>query len=221
MEIVLIIAYFLPILFLMAFIGHEGKKFLVWLLWGFLASIPVIILYPVVTHALPALWYPYLTVSPVLEEFFKALPIVISAVIGIKNSDRNLLACAMASGIGFSIVETWLVIDPAMLQLTLGNVMSVLARSFSTSLMHGCTTGIIGYGIVITRNFDRGALPALVFGFYTLAVTTHAMYNLLSVYYGEMGIIIDIIFPVVFFFFLLACYHVDLPGLFKKRSLAW
>ena len=218
MEIILIAAYFLPIVFLMAFIGHEGKKFLPYLLWGFLASIPVMILYPLITGALPGLPYPYLTISPLLEEFFKALPIIIPVIIGIKNSDEDLLACALASGIGFSIVETWMVIDPATLPLTLGNVLGVLARSFSTSLMHGCTCGLIGYGVVLIRNVDRWTLPALLFGFYTLAVTTHAIFNLFSEYYGEAGIIIDIIFPVLFFFFLLTCYHVDLPGLFRKGN---
>ena len=220
MEIILIAAYLLPIVFLMAFIGHEGKKFLVYLLWGFLASVPVIILYPFITNALPSLPYPFLTVSPLIEEFFKALPILIPVFIGIKKSDKDLLLYAMASGIGFSIIETWMVIDPIAIELTLGNVLGVLARSFSTSLMHGCTCGIIGYGIILTRNIDRGALPALLFGFYTLAVTIHAMYNLFAEYYGATGIIIDIIFPVVLFFFLLTCYHVDIPGIFKKRNAA-
>lgn len=218
MEIVLVATYLLPILFLMAFIGHDGKKFMVYLLWGIVASLPAILLFPVLIHALPALPYS-LTVSPLLEEFFKALPIIIPVTIGIRNSDKDLLVYAMASGIGFSIIETWIVIDPGSLQLTLENVMSVLARSFSTSLMHGCTCGIIGYGIVLIRNFDRGALPALLFGFYTLAVTTHAMYNLLLVeYYQPIGIIIDLIFPVILFFFLLTCYHADLPILFKKNN---
>ncbi|ACL15457.1 PrsW family glutamic-type intramembrane protease [Methanosphaerula palustris] len=217
MEIILVAAYLLPILFLIAFIGYRGKKFMIYLLWGIVATIPVNLLFPIFSPAFPTLPYS-LTVSPLVEEFFKALPIIIPVIMGVKNSDEDLLTYAMAAGIGFSIIETWTVIDPSALQLTLVPVLSILARSFSTSLMHGCTCGIIGYGIVLIKNFDRGALPILLFGFYTLAVTIHAIFNLLSEHYQLIGTIIDLIFPVVLFFFLLTCYHVNLPILFKKTD---
>jgi len=224
MEIVLVAAYFLPILFLIAFIGHNSKKFRIYLLWGVVASLPAIFMYLEYPNALPGDLYS-LTVSPLLEEFFKALPIIIPVIVGIKNSDRDLLVYAMASGIGFSIIEglldfsNWAARDPTILQFTLVNFMSILARSFSTSLMHGCTCGIIGYGIVLVQNFDRRALPALLFGFYTLAVTIHAMFNLLLLdQYRPIGVIIDLIFPMILFLFLRTCYQVDLPILFKKTD---
>jgi RsiW-degrading membrane proteinase PrsW (M82 family) len=227
MEILSVAAYFLPIFFLMAFIGRAGKKFTIYLFWGFLASVPVLVLTQMITPALPLdpslsiaenlanNRLRYLLVSPLFEEFFKALPIIIPAFIGIRNQDKDVLLYAMASGIGFSLVENWgfIFMNPETLPF-----LSVLARSFSTSLMHGCTCGIIGYGIVLIRNFDRAALPVLIFGFYTLAVTTHAMYNLLSVYHNVIGVIIDLIFPVLLFRLLLTCYHVDVPALFKKAN---
>lgn len=232
MDIVLVAAYFLPILFLMAFIGRAGKKYIIYLFWGFLASVPVLVLYPAIHGAFPTP-YPAIDISPPLEEFFKALPIIIPALIGIKNNDEDLLVCAMASGIGFSIIENIIFFNLNSLPFTLengmnvlvtffsdsppqANVMGVLLRSFSTSLMHGCTCGIIGYGIVLIRNFDRHALPTLLFGFYTIAVTIHAIFNLLSEY--EDLWLIDFIFPVALFFFLHACYHVDIPLLFKKNT---
>lgn len=222
MEIVLVAAYFLPILFLIAFIGHNDKKFRIYLLWGVVASLPAIFIYLKYSHALPGNIYS-LTVSPLLEEFFKALPIIIPVIVGIKNSDKDLLVYAMASGIGFSIIEglvdfgNWAALDPSILEFTLGSFMSILARSFSTSLMHGCTCGIIGYGVVLIRNFDHRALPSLLFGFYTLAVTIHAMFNLLFDHFQPIGIYLDLIFPMILFFFLRTCYQVDLPILFKKN----
>lgn len=224
MEIVPVAAYFLPILFLIAFIGHNGKKFRIYLLWGVVASLPAIFMYLNYSNALSEELYS-LTVSPLLEEFFKALPIIIPVIVGIKNSDKDLLVYAMASGIGFSIIEglldfiNWSTLDPTILEFTLGSFMSILARSFSTSLMHGCTCGIIGYGIVLIQNFDRRALPALLFGLYTLAVTIHALFNLLLIRnYWPIGAIIDLIFPMILFFFLRTCYQVDLPILFKKTD---
>jgi RsiW-degrading membrane proteinase PrsW (M82 family) len=218
MEIILAAAYLLPILILMAFIGKMGKRYILYLFWGFLASIPVLLLYPVIIQWMPSIPYPSVTVSPLLEEFFKALPIIIPALIGIRNSDEDLLVCAMASGVGFSIIENWTLLDPVTLELTLGNFLGLLARSFSTSLMHGCMCGIIGYGIVLTRNADRRALPALLFGFYTLSVTSHSLYNLLADYFGEAGIIVDLVFPVLLFLLLLTCYHVDIPALYRKSG---
>ena len=70
--------------------------------------------------------------------------------------------------------------------------------------MHGCTCGIIGYGIVIAGHFDHRAFPALILGFFTLAVTIHAIYNILgSAYFGLAGICVDLVFPVFLFFALL------------------
>ncbi|MFA4878355.1 MAG: PrsW family glutamic-type intramembrane protease [Methanoregula sp.] len=231
-DAVLLAAYLFPILFLMAFIGHEGKKYLIYLVWGIVVSIPVIILYDLITTTVPLsiLPYPELVASPLLEEFFKALPIIIPAIMGIKNSNRDLLVYAMAVGIGFSLLENWHTIDPASLMSSCegldpelftscweGNILTVLGLSFSTSLLHGCTCGIIGYGIVLIRNFDRKALPVLLFGFYTLAVTIHAIYNLLWVRGSLIDCVIDFSFPLVLFFFLLTCYQVDLPSIFKRE----
>lgn len=217
MEIPLVVAYLLPIMFLMAFIGRAGKKFIIYLFWGFLASVPMLVLFLMNIPELSVYPFGRITVSPLLEEFFKALPVIIPALMGIKNQDEDVLVYAMASGIGFSLVENGIYFFLQNLQSGPGSFLMVLGRSFSTSLMHGCTCGIIGYGIVLIRNFDRRALPALLFGFYTIAVTIHALYNLfLSSYFGIIGTTIDFIFPMVLFFFLLTGYRVDLSALFKK-----
>ncbi len=233
-DIELVAAYFLPILFLMAFVGRAGKKYIIYLFWGFLASVPVLILTPAIIHAIP-IANPELTVSPLLEEFFKALPIIIPALIGAKNRDDDLLVCAMASGIGFSLIENIIHVNSDLVgyQLqTIGTslagffstphaqaeIFAVLATSFSATLMHGCTGGIIGYGVVLIRNFDRAALPTLLFGFYTIAVMVHALYNLLLLpAFHRVGPMIDLIFPVFLFFLLHALYHVDVPVLFRKN----
>jgi RsiW-degrading membrane proteinase PrsW (M82 family) len=208
-DIWLLLAYFLPICFLAVFIGHTGKKFVLYLLWGFIASIPVVLLYPVIVERFPEIVSPALTISPVIEEFFKALPIVIPVILGHRNNNRDILVCALASGIGFSIMENWLLFGTENL-----GVFAVIVRSFSTSLMHGCTCGIIGYGMVLIRDSHKKALPALLLGFYMVAVLIHAFYNLNALYLGLAGTVADLFLPVVLFMLLLLCYHVDIPTLF-------
>jgi RsiW-degrading membrane proteinase PrsW (M82 family) len=214
MDLVFYAAYFLPFLFLMVFIGRIDTRFILFVVWGFIAAVPVYFLEPVVFHAaqteIPTVLLS-ITISPVVEEFFKALPLIILAMYGSRQQDRDIFLYAMASGIGFSIIETGL--------LPTQDLVVILTHSFSTALMHGCTCGIIGYGIVIAGHFDRRAFPSLILGFFTLAVTIHAIYNTLgSAFFGLAGICIDLIFPVFLFFALLACYHIDLPSLFRHHA---
>ena len=214
MDPILCAAYLLPVLFLVIFIGRIDTRFILFIVWGFIAAIPVYFLEPLlfqaaqneIPQALAAI-----TISPIVEEFFKALPLLILAIYGSRQQDRDIFLYAMASGIGFSIIETGLLPTP--------DLAVILLHSFSTALMHGCTCGIIGYGIVIAGHFDRRAFPALILGFFTLAVTIHAIYNTLgSAYFGLAGICVDLIFPVFLFFALLICYHIDLPTLFHHRT---
>ncbi|MFZ1128758.1 PrsW family glutamic-type intramembrane protease [Methanoregula sp.] len=216
MNLILCAAYLLPFLFLVIFIGRIGTRFILFVVWGFIAAVPVYFLEPVLFQAaqteIPAV-LASITISPIVEEFFKALPLLILALAGARQQDRDIFLYAFASGIGFAIIETGLISSP--------DLIVILTHSFSTALMHGCTCSIIGYGIVIAGHFDRRAFPSLILGFFTLAVTIHALYNLLgSAFFGLAGFCIDLVFPVILFFGLLMCYHIDLPALFRHRASA-
>jgi RsiW-degrading membrane proteinase PrsW (M82 family) len=210
MDIPLVLAYFLPIIFLSAFIGHTGKRFVLYLLWGFIASIPVVLLDQAIISNFPEIVSMELNISPLIEEFFKALPIIIPVILGNRNNSRDILVYALASGIGFSIMENWALFGKENL-----GVYAILIRSFSTSLMHGCTCGIIGYGMVLIRDSHKKTLPALLLGFFMIAVLIHAFYNLNALYMGLAGAVADLFLPLLLFLFLLVCYHVDLPTLFR------
>jgi RsiW-degrading membrane proteinase PrsW (M82 family) len=210
MDTVAILAYFLPICFFAVFIGHLGKKFVYFLIWGFIAAMPVYFMTPFLTAYFPEVISPAVTFSPILEEFFKALPLAIPVILGSRSSNRDVLIYAMAAGIGFSITENFILFG-----IENTSFFAILIRSFSTSLMHGCTCGIIGYGIVLIRDFHEKALPALLLGFYTVAVLIHAFYNLNFLFFGTVGMIVDLILPLLLFAFLLFCYHVDIPTFFR------
>jgi RsiW-degrading membrane proteinase PrsW (M82 family) len=212
-EILIVLAYLLPIVFLAAFIGNLGRRSMLFLAWGCIAAIPVFFLVPVLVDRFPEIVSSDVTLSPVLEEFFKALPLVIAFAIGIRMDNREILTCAMASGIGFSIIENWVQLSP----MDVGFI-GLLVRSFSTCLMHGCTCAIIGYGLVLIRGVHRAALPALMLGFFMVAVMIHALFNMDYLYLGTPGFIADLVLPLFLFLFLLVCYHVDLPTLFRPDT---
>jgi RsiW-degrading membrane proteinase PrsW (M82 family) len=210
MDAAFLLAYLLPIGFLAVFVGNLGKKFILYLIWGCIAAVPILFLMPVLTGQFPEIVSPAVTLSPVLEEFFKALPLAIPVVLGSRSSNRDMLVYAMASGIGFSVIENWMLFSPENF-----GFIALVIRSFSTSLMHGCTCGVIGYGIVLISDVNRKAVPALMLGFFMIAVIIHAFYNLNGLFFGVAGILIDLVLPVLLFLLLLFCYHVDIPTLFK------
>nr|WP_319375835.1 PrsW family glutamic-type intramembrane protease [uncultured Methanoregula sp.] len=230
MEIASVLACFLPTIFLAAFIGHTGRRTILYLLWGALASLPVIGLAFFISGDLTnprmaegTISPLIVTLSPLIEEFFKALPIVIPVILGYRYNNRDILVFAMASGIGFSMVENIWMIN----QLSF---VAILFRSFSTSLMHATTSGIIGYGMVLIRDYHKKALPALLLGFFMVAVVIHAFFNLIYYYLNKAGEISPLflpltlslfVIPFLLFFFLLVCYHVDLPTLFRPDPDPW
>jgi len=219
MDAAILLAYLLPIGFLAVFVGNLGKKFILYLVWGCIAAIPIILLMPVLTPLFPEIVSREVNLSPVFEEFFKALPLAIPVILGSRSSNRDILVYAMASGIGFSIIENGMLfeylagMDPQKVTF-----LAVLIRSFSTSLMHGCTCGVIGYGIILISDVHRKAVPALLLGFFMVAVLIHAFYNLNALFFGVAGTLIDLVLPVLLFLFLLLCYHVDIPTLFRPDT---
>jgi RsiW-degrading membrane proteinase PrsW (M82 family) len=213
MDAAFFLAYLLPIGFLAVFVGNLGKKFILYLVWGCIAAVPILFLMPVLTGQFPEIVSPAVTLSPVLEEFFKALPLAIPVVLGNRSSNRDMLVYAMASGIGFSVIENWMLFSPENF-----GFIALVIRSLSTSLMHGCTCGVMGYGIVLISDVNRKAVPALMLGFFMIAVIIHAFYNLNALFFGVAGILIDLVLPVLLFLFLLFCYHVDIPTLFKPDA---
>jgi len=225
MDFLTLFAYCLPILLLIALIRNTGKKAVLFLVWGCIAAILAAFLLHLIFPVFQEIVFQEITISPVIEELFKAFPLLFLARAQDKTSNRDILACSLASGIGFSLVETGLLLNPGLLGLSPASgtthvygFFDVLTRSFSTTLMHGCTTGLIGLGIVLFRGFDRKALPALLLGFYTIAVTIHAFYNLNYYYFGLAGLIADFLIPIFLFVFLLECYSENISHFLEKEN---
>ena len=112
--------------------------------------------------------------TPLIEEVFKALPILIYAF-RFKPKKRTLLECSILVGVGFAILENAFILGNSPSSLSVTNA---LIRGFGAGMMHGVCTLAIGYGMTFVHT--RRKL------FYTgttalLAVSTiyHSVYNTL------------------------------------------
>ena len=109
--------------------------------------------------------------APIIEEFFKALPLLY--FVFSRKTSPPLFAYAMASGIGFAIQENYLY-----LITNDYSIVYIVVRSVTTCLMHGMTTATIGYGISVIDTSAKGYYYPFLFGLFTFSVIFHTLYNL-------------------------------------------
>lgn len=197
----------IPLLFLLIFLQREQRMLIYFLLWGLTAAIMSYYTYQFLDFS--GIWIPQkeVTIAPFIEEFFKALPLIILFIFTGKKFEKFILPLAMASGIGFSILENYLYIMGAD-YTGLSTIMFAVTRAMTTSVMHGCTTAVIGYGFFLIKDLERQALTPLLIGLYTTAVTIHAIFNILVVY-SNTGKVIGVILPIALFIVLVLLFYKD------------
>ncbi len=113
-------------------------------------------------------------VAPIVEELLKALPVLFYAAF-ICEDRKTLMPLAMSVGIGFALLEN------AFLLITYMNRVSLswaIVRGFSTSLSHGMCTLLVGYGMQFLK-LQKKLFYTGIFGLLSLAMTFHAVFNLL------------------------------------------
>lgn len=112
--------------------------------------------------------------TPLFEEVFKAVPILVYAFV-FKPKKRMLLECSILTGVGFAILENAFILGGAASSVS---VFNAVARGFGTGMMHCICTLAVGYGMtfVHTRRklFYTGTTALL-----TVAVIYHSIYNTL------------------------------------------
>lgn len=203
----------LPLFFLLVFLEGEQRRILAFLVWGLSAgAIAYFVNYHLFLLFASTAVVPEVTIAPVVEEFLKSLPLFVLLLVFGKRYSKELLVLAMASGFGFAILENYVFITHYELA-GIGSIIYVMMRGITTSVMHGCMTAIIGYGIFLTYGFSRRSLPAVLFGLFTVAITVHALFNLLIGHTG-FGKLLAIDLPLLLFVFLLVVYNREVlfPG---------
>ena len=112
------------------------------------------------------------TISPIIEEIFKALPVLYFAFM-VSDKRITLVQISFAVGLGFALTENAIVL---VRNLSDVDVLWALIRGLGAGLMHGVCTVTVGIGMSMVHKkkklFVCGTL-ALLF----MAITYHAIYN--------------------------------------------
>ncbi|AGA68166.1 hypothetical protein Desdi_0637 [Desulfitobacterium dichloroeliminans LMG P-21439] len=166
----------LPLAFLIIILKGENKLLMLFFTWGLIAfalsltlNNTLVRILVIDTRELSITW------APIVEEFTKALPL---GYFILRPGKTNIPFAyfGIAAGIGFSIQENYVYLFSHMT----GDgspVLFVITRSVTSCLIHAITTGMVGFGLTMTKKFDGSVWPIL-FGLFTLSVTIHALYNL-------------------------------------------
>ena len=114
--------------------------------------------------------------TPLFEEVFKAIPILVYAFL-YQPKRQQLLESAIGVGVGFAVLENAFILAG---NVGLVSIPLALVRGFCSGMMHGVCTLAVGYGMtfVNTRRklFYTGTVALL-----TAAVIYHSVYNTLVV----------------------------------------
>ena len=112
-------------------------------------------------------------VSPIIEEIMKMLPILLILFL-FEAEDETMLSCAIGIGVGFATFENCCYL----LSFGAGSIAFILVRGLAVGVMHIISIIAEAVGLIIVRRFHAISLPSIT-GALALAMTFHALYNLL------------------------------------------
>ena len=166
----------IPLVFLIILLKGENRLMMLFFAWGMVAFALSLTANDLVRgqggitiSELSVTW------APIIEEFFKALPLLYFLVRK-QRTAFPLFSFALAAGIGFSIQENYMyLLSQASVESSL--TFYVILRSITTCLMHGMATGILGFGLTLIKEFNMMVLP-LLFGLFSVSIILHALFNL-------------------------------------------
>lgn len=170
----LFVSVFVPILLMAFLIEGKARQPIVFVLIGIFVSVfaaevngLVHRLTPMSTYELTAI------VTPITEEIFKAIPILVFAAV-LDAKKEELFTASMAVGIGFAVLENalYLLNDASI------GMLDAVSRAFGAGLMHGMCTLLVGVGISFVRKRSKIFIVG-TFALLSTAITYHGIYNIL------------------------------------------
>ncbi|MEE3429155.1 MAG: PrsW family glutamic-type intramembrane protease [Ruminococcus sp.] len=173
---VLFICVAAPMLIMTALLKKSSRALVGYMLIGFFVSLVISevneLLVPLFDNDV---YYITTVISPITEEIIKALPVLVYAIF-ISDKREKVIPLAFATGLGFAMFENIVVFVQ---NLDTVSIDWAIIRGFSTALMHGVCTGLVGIGMCYIRNrkklFFSGTFALLV-----LAVIYHGIFNMLA-----------------------------------------
>lgn len=171
---ILSISIFVPIMLMANLIEKKARLPIVFVLAGMFISVFASEVNGVMRVMLPLSSYELtIIVTPMTEEFLKALPVLFYALV-ISDKAEALFTASMATGIGFAVLEN----TYYLLNVDTWNLFDAVIRAFGTGLMHGMCTLLVGAGITFVKT-KRKVFWAGTFALLSTAIIYHGIYNML------------------------------------------
>lgn len=171
---ILFVAISIPILLMALLVEKKARFPIMFMLIGIFVSVFASEVNGLLLKILSMDTYSITTiVTPVSEEFLKALPILYYAVV-ISDKRERLFTASMALGIGFAVLEN----AYFLLQSPDFNMISAMIRAFGSGLMHGMCTLLVGVGISYVKK-KRKMFAVGTFGLLSTVIIYHGVYNIL------------------------------------------
>lgn len=172
------IAITIPLLFVVVMIdNYVSRRIILYFCWGLFAGMAAFSINNFLGDSVSQAERMTLSIAPMIEEICKGLPVLLFL-----NSKKYpkvtklIIFCALASGIGFSVQESLYYFSVSTQEFT--DIIMLLIRTLTTSLMHGITTALFGVGLLLLNKQKQIIMP-LIFGLFAFCASIHALYNLL------------------------------------------
>tara|TARA_R110002096_G_scaffold40688_10_gene110359 strand:+ start:596 stop:1258 length:663 start_codon:yes stop_codon:yes gene_type:complete len=213
------IGTFLPLALLMLLLRHSRPVFASFC-WGMVAFLIVYLSSPALYRVLGIpneIDVTAIFVGPPFEELLKALPLVIAAIFSRRSMIPFYYILGMSSGIGFSIEEN-LNFLIEFHQNDGDSMVLMILRSFSTCLMHGVATGLVGYAMTLAcrrDGFQKLVMPPLG---WLIASCYHSLFNWLMI---QGHLVIGMIIAFAFFFLFLFRMKTEESNAAETQGTVW
>ncbi|MBN2658860.1 MAG: PrsW family intramembrane metalloprotease [Spirochaetales bacterium] len=185
----------IPLLFLVIVIKGEHRNLILFFTWGLTSAIIVYLINLLIDRYFLLDQTIFLTqIIPVMEELIKIFPLLFLVKGRRKIGKSSIVIYAMASGIGFSILENYLYLTISASSGLGDSLLFIITRSLTACLLHGTMTALIGYSIQLMRN--RGFFSyGLLAGLFLFSASIHSLYNILGLTDGWQvyGILIPLL----------------------------
>ena len=128
------------------------------------------------------------TLTPIVEELLKAIPIIYFGFV-ISDKRDDLLTVSMALGIGFAILENCYIL---VANLDQTSIIWAFTRGFSSALLHGICTSLVGFGVSYVKKRKKLFYTG-TFALLTVAIIVHGLFNaFIQSRYSYVGILLPI-----------------------------
>ncbi len=195
---ILFISMTIPLFMMTWLLEKKSKRLVLFLILGMTVCLLASEINPIIAYSITEDWiYATTTITPIIEEILKAIPIVFYALF-ISNNKQDILGISMAIGIGFALLENvWSLV----IYVDSVSILWAFIRGFGSALMHGVCCLIIGNGLIYIKS-QKKLLYTGLFAVLSISIIYHAIYNsLVQSANPYTGIVLPILtyIPILFF----------------------